>query len=135
MFDSCLYFNLSSLTRRVTRIWDEEFKRLGLAPSHGYLLTAMAEHPGLSQKGLGELMDLDASTINRFVEVLVKKGLVEKTGTGKGSTLAVNRAGKREVRRIQKIMVSLMENMSDTLGKERFHNLVGDIHSARGSLS
>lgn len=83
MFDECIYFNLSALTRKVTRIWEEEFGKLGLSPSHGYLLFAIAENPDASQKELGEIMELDPSTVTRFIDTLVSKGLAKKPVRGR----------------------------------------------------
>lgn len=135
MFDGCLYFNLSSITRSITETWKVEFAKLGLTPSHGYLLFAMVESSGEQQKDYGEYLDLNASTINRLIDSLVQKKLAVKEGAGRGSELSVTAEGRREYRRIKKTMEELREKMSATLGKKRFAQLVNDLASARESLS
>lgn len=127
MFSDCIYFNLSSLTRSVTDLWKDEFLKLGLSPSHGYLLFAMVEKPGEQQKDYGDLLDLDASTINRLVDGLISKGLVEKLGSGRGSSLLVTAEGKRLYRKIKKSMELLKSKMNEKLGNSRFKKLVEEL--------
>ncbi|MGZ0657523.1 MarR family winged helix-turn-helix transcriptional regulator [Coraliomargarita sp. W4R53] len=135
MFDDCLYFNLSSLTRSITEIWKTEFAKLGLTPSHGYLLFAMVECSGEQQKDYGDYLDLNASTVNRLIDTLVQKQLAEKIGMGRGSEVSVTAEGKREYRRIKKVMESLQQKMSASLGEKQFKQLVGDLASARNTLT
>ena len=134
MFDDCLYFNLSSLTRSITDTWKEEFAQLGLSPSHGYLLFAMVERPDEQQKDYGEHLDLDASTINRLVDTLISKGLIEKSGSGRGSSVSVTAEGKSICRQIKKSMNKLKDRMSSELGSARFKKLVQELAVARQSL-
>ena len=134
MFDECLYFNLSSLTRRITDKWKEEFSQLGLSPSHGYLLFAMVESPDEQQKDYGDYLDLEASTINRLIDALIGKGLIEKLGSGRGSTVFVTAEGKVVYRRVKKTMKELRQNMNDALGSSRFKGLVRELAVARQAL-
>lgn len=135
MFNDCLYFNLSSLTRTVTDIWKTEFAKLGLSPSHGYLLFAMMEHSDEQQKDYGEYLDLNASTINRMIDCLVQKKLIDKDGAGRGSKVLVTAQGKQEYRRIKKIMDDLRQKMIDSLGQKRFEQLVDGLLSARNIVA
>lgn len=135
MFDDCLYFNLSSLTRAVTESWKEEFAKIGLPPSHGYLLFAMVEKPGEQQKDYGDYLDLNASTINRGIDALIAKGFVEKSGAGRGSSLSVTSDGKKHYRRIKTSMGKLKQLMTDSLGTNNFKKLVKDLTAARGAIA
>lgn len=135
MFDECIYFNLSALTRKVTRIWEEEFGKLGLSPSHGYLLFAVAENPEASQKELGEIMELDPSTVTRFIDTLVSKGLAEKPVRGKGADIRLTPAGRKEYKKISKTMDALYTKMRDHFGHKQFDAFVGGLYKARQSLA
>lgn len=135
MFDQCIYFNLVTLTRKISRIWQQEFERLGLSPSHGYLLFAMAERPTASQKELSELMELDASTITRFIDTLAAKGLVEKTTRGKGAVFAITPEGKKTYRAVRKAMDGLYRSMQAHFGAKPFASFVQDVHKARQSFT
>lgn len=134
MFERCIYFNLVTLTRKVGRVWQAEFDRLGLSPSHGYLLFAIVERPEAAQKDLGELLELDASTITRLVEGLEKKGLVEKISRGKGAKLAVTAAGKRAYFDIKQVMDALYEGMQKRFGPSHFKNFVNDLSEAKKTV-
>lgn len=135
MFDDCLYFNLSSLTRTITEAWKKEFAQLDLSPSHGYLLFAMVERPHEQQKDYGDYLDLEASTINRLIDTLISKGLVKKSGSGRGSSVLVTAEGKSHYRKIKKSMGNLKKLMNESLGGPRFDKLVQELTAARESLS
>ena len=134
MFDRCVYFNLVTLTRQITKIWQAEFERLGLGPSHGYLLFAIVESPGASQKDLGDVMELDASNITRMIEKLAHKGLVTKTSHGKGAAFTVTEDGRAAYRRVSAVMDALYADMQARFGAEAFDHFVGDLRQAKDSL-
>lgn len=134
MFDRCIYFNLATLTRRINRIWSDAFGRVGLSPSHGYLLRAIAESPEASQKDLGELMELDASTITRFMDALEAKGLIEKTSRGKGASFGVTREGRKVNRAVTKTMDELFQGMQAHFGAAQFKVLVEGLRKAKQSF-
>ena len=134
MFDKCIYFNLSTLTRKINKIWQKEFDRLGLSPSHGYLLFAIVEKPGISQKELAKLLELDASTITRFIEVLVHRGLVKKPAKGKGARFSVTEEGKKSYKKIKQTMDRLYHTMQEHFSADEFAAFVAELHTARQSF-
>ena len=134
MFDRCIYFNLVTLTRKVNKIWQQEFKRLGLTPSHGYLLFAMKELPEATQKELSELMKLDASNITRLIDGLENKGLVEKTARGKGAKFSITTEGQESYRTVKNVMDSLYGAMQERFGPEHFQSFVNDLHDAKQTI-
>lgn len=134
MFDRCIYFSLNTLTRKINKIWQQEFERLGLSPSHGYLLFAIAEQPEATQKDLSEMMELDASTITRLMDKLEHKGFIEKLSRGKGARFAVTHEGKTHYQAISKVMDALYANMQKRFGPEHFKHFVEDLHRAKQTL-
>jgi len=134
MFDHCIYFNLSTLSRQITKIWNKEFSLLGLAPSHGYVLAALATTPDASQKELSEIMELDASTITRFIDALVAKKLIEKTSIGKGARYIITPEGAALSHKIDILMDQLFENMQSTFGKNDFKSFVTGLQHAKHTL-
>lgn len=134
MFDQCVFFNLASLTRRVTKIWQNEFEMIGLFPSHAYLLFAIAVNPGATQKDLSEIMELDASTIARFAQALLQKKLIKKKGSGKGGSYALTRKGTKLTHAIDKKMNDLSKNIRSILGKREFHDLTSQLQQTRMCL-
>ena len=134
MYDQCVYFNISTLNRKITKIWQDEFSLLGLSPSHGYLLGAMARKPMATQKELSEIMELDASTITRFIDALNSKKLIEKVSTGKGAKFRLTPEGKTLSLRTDELMNSLFSNMQNSLGETKFANLINSLQQTKQSL-
>ncbi|MAI61066.1 MAG: hypothetical protein CBB87_01090 [Micavibrio sp. TMED27] len=134
MFDDCIYFNLATLSRQITKIWNDEFAVLGLAPSHGYVLAALTENPDASQKALSEIMELDASTITRFIDALANKKLIEKNGIGKGARYTITPEGQALSQQIYKRMGRLYADMQSTFGKRSFSNFVTGLRAAKQTL-
>lgn len=135
MFDECLYFNLAALNRRIGKIWHDAFMRLGLSPSHGYLLFAIVEKPEASQKELSEILELDASTVTRLIDGLARKGMIDKTKRGKGATFNVTADGRRTYGNVKKTMDNLYAGMQKHFGARAFESFVDDLHAARRSFS
>ncbi len=82
MFERCLYFNTNHLSRVVSRIWAGAYSELGLSPAHAYLLRLVLEQPGLVQKEIAAELNLEKSTITRFIDKMVDEGyLLRKAST------------------------------------------------------
>ena len=82
---NCLYFTANSLARTVTRMEEEAFRKTGLSPSHAFLMMLFNDHPGIFQKELAESLQLAPSTVTRFIDSLVNKGLLTRETKGKAS--------------------------------------------------
>lgn len=52
----CLYFTSSRLSRIVTKMAEDEFAMSGLSPTYAYLLMAVYDKEGISQKELSEIL-------------------------------------------------------------------------------
>lgn len=134
MFDHCIYFNVSTLSRKVTKLWQDEFAKLGLSPSHGYLLAAIASKEAASQKELSEIMELDASTITRFTEQLMHKGFVQRDRIGKGASYSLTSEGQSIVNEINQVMQGLLATVQSTFGAENLSAMVEDLQQAKHIL-
>lgn len=138
MFDRCLYFNLNALTRRVNKIWADAFAEFDLSPAHGYLLRLVLAEPGLSQTALAHELQLEKSTITRFVDSLVDKGLVvrKKTARSDGREQQIfptARANKLQ-QRLEALGDSLYQRMTDSIGKQALTGLVKQLRDSATRL-
>lgn len=78
MFEGCLFFNLNALVRDLNKVWDAQFDEVGLTPPLGYMLFAILNEPGLSQKELAQHLYLERSTVTRFLDSLEAKSLIKR---------------------------------------------------------
>lgn len=87
LLSNCLYFTANRLERVMNRMAEEEFRTIGLSPTYGYLLMAIIEMQGATQKELSQVMHLAPSTITRFIEKLQNKNLVYSQQEGRISRI------------------------------------------------
>jgi len=78
MFETCLYFNTNVLSRKLSARWDDAYSEFDLTAPHAYLLKFVLKNPGLNQKEIADELQLNKSTITRFISVSEKKGLIER---------------------------------------------------------
>ena len=129
MFDRCLFFNSNGLVRKLNRIWDEAYKEAGLSAPHAYMLRMVAAEPNLMQKEIAEQLQLEKSTITRFTDVLIEKGLIVKQATedGRQNSLVATAKGDKLAIRLNKIGDGLYKNMKKQLGDKKFEQAVKQI--------
>ncbi len=117
-FQNCMYFSSNLLNRAITKMAEEEFKSTGLSPTYAFLLMAVQEQPSITQKELGERLHVTPSTITRFIEKLVYKGLVVTRSEGRMSFVDLTPLGIERMVVIKEAWKNLGRRYSDILGKE-----------------
>jgi MarR family transcriptional regulator, organic hydroperoxide resistance regulator len=135
MFDACIYFNLNTLTRKINQIWDAHFERLGLSPSHAYTLMVILESPGLTNKELAQHMELDQSTLTRFVDSLLKRGLVTREGQGKGTPIFPSEQGKKIKTDLQTAIGDIHQHLEDVGILDKTNKILPGIRKLKAALS
>jgi DNA-binding MarR family transcriptional regulator len=96
LFDS-LYFNISRLNRNISRIADEEFKKIKIPPSYGLLIMLLNEWKELTPSRISESMDIKPSTTTRFLDKLQKQGFITRRSEGKFSYISLSSEGLNKV--------------------------------------
>lgn len=128
-FAQCLYFASAALARKIEKMATDSWKSAGLSPGHAYLLLAVLEEPGIQPKALAGQLQLQPSTITRFIEKLEEKKLVVRTTEGR----LTNVYPTPKARELQPKMMDCMQAFSvkymRLLGKEESTKLVQTITS------
>lgn len=117
-FTDCLYFTANRLSRVITRLAEDEFRKTGLSPTYAFLLMAVHEKEGLTQKELGEILHLMPSTVTRFIEKLEGKRLVYTRQDGRMSRIYLTDQGRDMQGVIADCWSSLHDRYAAVLGRE-----------------
>ncbi|MCP4022110.1 MAG: MarR family transcriptional regulator [Desulfobacteraceae bacterium] len=132
---SCLFFNTNALSRQLSKMAEKEFKKIDLAPAHGTLMLVVYDNPGINPKELSRHLFLTPSTITRFVDALVKKGLLTKKTKGKSAFIHPTQKGLSLKSTIAQTYKSLYEMYTNILGEDQVVCLSQQISQASGQIS
>ena len=138
MFERCIYFNINSLSRDINRIWDDAFQRQGLSPAHGYLLRLVLSAPGISQKEIAQTLNLDPSTVTRFVDVLSTKKLLRRQSgrdNVRASQIFPTPKALEMHTELEKIGAELYAVMRKKIGAQRFDRLVRELRDVHAAIA
>lgn len=128
--ECCLYFTANSLSRHITELADEEFRLTGLSPSYAYLLLVVMDEPGLTQSEISKKMNLKSSTLTRFFDKLVQKGLVDRIQNGREINIYATEKGAKTKVLIYSALDNLHQRYFKIFGKEFTEKLTANIKEA-----
>lgn len=133
-FQNCMFFASNLLNRAITKMAEEEFKPTGLSPTYAFLLMAVQEQPGITQKELGEALHVTPSTITRFIEKLAYKGLVTTRSEGKISRVNLTPEGIERMVVIREAWKNLSRRYGEILGKEEGKTITRQLYDVGKQL-
>lgn len=131
MFERCIYFNTNVLARKLNAIWDEAFSEYELTPPQAYLLRLVLANPSMTQQAITQELQLNKSTVTRFVNQLEKKSLLKRTsseGDQRENVIIPTQVALDLQESLEEQGSTLYESMCDSLGKQ---NLKTFVESAR----
>lgn len=134
LLECCLFFTANSLARVMTRMGEEEFAAVGMTPSYAFLITLAIDRPGISQKELAELLHIAPSTVSRFVDTLIGKGLISKEADGRNTYVFPTSAGLAMQTNIEKCWRGLFDRYCRILGEDEAVQLTTQTASASRRL-
>lgn len=133
-FCSCLYFTTNALARKVEKLAVESWKKIGLAPSHAYLLKLVIEEPGMQAGALAEQLQLTPSTITRLIEKLEEKKLVTRVTEGKSTNVFPTQKAKEMKPQIKQCIEEFHEKYVKILGKEESKQFIQNMNTMADKL-
>lgn len=133
-FSKCLYFSTNALARKVEKIALENWKPIGLAPSHANLLMMVLDNPGVQPGSIAEEMQLTPSTITRLIEKLEEKKLVVRTTEGKITNVYATPKGKELLPKMKHCMEDFYKQYTSILGAEESMRMVQNINKLTDKL-
>lgn len=130
----CLYFSSNALARKVEKLANASWEKLGLTASHAYILMLAIEQPGIQPSELVKHLLLSPSTITRLIEKLEGKKLVVRTTEGKLTNVYPTPKAKSMLPELKECLQEFYLQYTAILGKEESARLVGQINKLSDRL-
>ena len=131
----CLFFTSNRLSNILRKKAEEAFKDLGIGVPYVYMLVVVNQYDGITQSELAEKLDIAPSTCTRFVERLVKEGILRKEFEWKTAHIFLTEEGKKVCRGIDESLLALHQSYCQPLGEVKALQLIRDIGAACEKLS
>lgn len=116
--ETCLFFNTNAFARHLVKLADGVFKGINLSAAHASLLLLVYETPGINPKDLSRLLQLNPSTITRFIDALVKRSLLRREVRGKTARIYPTSRGLALKPDVARAYRRLIMTYSEILGSE-----------------
>lgn len=127
MFERCLYFNINAAARHINRVWDQAYEEFNLSPSHAYLLRLVLANPGMSQQWIAEELQLEKSTIARFIVVMENKGFLYRHKAGREQFVFPSEKATAIGQQLTSHGDELYRRITACLGRDKVVQLVADL--------
>ena len=122
-FKCCLYFSLGKMQRSINTLAEQSFKKIGIAPTYGFLLLLLKEHEKLSTAELSEALGVTSSTMTRFVDKMVTKGYCLREYEGRFSYVKITAEGEEMIPKIEECWGNLFDLYNDKFGEDKAKQL------------
>lgn len=133
-FRKCMYFSSNALARKMEKLANESWQRVGLSPSHAYLLMIAIEEPGVQPGTLAGELQLKPSTITRLIEKLEEKKLVVRITEGKTTNVYATPKGRELLPELKSCLSNFYEGYTHVLGLDESAKLVDSMNRLSDEL-
>jgi DNA-binding MarR family transcriptional regulator len=137
MFEQCLYFNTTSLARKLEREWAQAFKQFGLTPSQAFLLRVVLEKNGALQSELAQEMNISRSTATRTLDQLEKLRYVQRqqsANDGRETVIAPTMRAINIWKALNEASGAVTKRLKRTLGDRAFKDVVATVKAASETI-
>lgn len=130
MFEHCMYFNTTSLARKLEREWSAVFKSFGLTPSQAFLLRVVLSKKSALQSELAKEMNISRSTATRTLDGLQKLGFVIRSSSesdGRESVIQPTHKAMKIETSLNSSSAEVTKKLKNLLGENAFVKTVTDV--------
>lgn len=113
-----MHTEANTFSRSVSKHFDSYFKEFGLATSYVEVLIYLKIQGPLIQKEIANHLQLDPSTITRFLKKLQKEGWVVKEKVDGRTKIALNSKRAKEVTKLSELYLNAEKALSEKLGEK-----------------
>jgi len=126
----CLYYSANALARIITKIAEEEFAVVNLAPSYAFILMSVIKNPGIQAGELAKIMMLKPSTVTRLVDKLIEQELLKKHTEGRTTFIYATAKAVEINEQIKAAWFKIYNRYTDVLGEAFANELTGNIYQS-----
>ncbi len=130
IYCKCLYYASNALSRKITRMAEKAYKPLGMAPSYAFILMTVIRKPGVTAGELASIIQLQPSTVTRFIQKLEKEKYLQRVPEGKFVAVYPLRRAQIMENELKEAWLSLYHAYSSLLGEEEAVNITTGIYHA-----
>ncbi len=137
MFEQCLYFNTTSLARKLEREWALAFKPFGLTPPQAFMLRVILDKPKSYQNALAKEMNITKPTASRGLDGLEKLGLIaRRPSLGDAREIEIHPTQKAKAMKegINSASAEVTKKLKTLLGTKKFLDVVGKLRGISAAL-
>ncbi len=137
MFEQCLYFNTTSLARKLEREWALAFKPFGLTPPQAFMLRVILDKPKSYQNALAKEMNITKPTASRGLDGLEKLGLIaRRSSLGDAREIEIHPTQKAKAMKegINSASAEVTKKLKTLLGTKKFLDVVGKLRGISAAL-
>ena len=132
MFEQCLYFNTTSLARKLEREWTVAFKPFSLTAPQAFMLRVIVQKPASLQSELANEMNISRSTATRTLDGLQKLGYIKRSSSnkdGRESEIHPTSKATKVIDEINQASGEVTKRLRKLLGNVDFERVVGDVRT------
>jgi DNA-binding MarR family transcriptional regulator len=113
----CYALRARRLARVVSRIYDEALRPHGVTAAQMNLLVGIANMEPVAPAKIGQVFDLEKSTLSRNLQGMRRAGWISATKTGRGLELRLLAAGRKKIETIYPDWREAQKKTAQMLGK------------------
>ena len=121
---TCVCSRTRMLDRILTQVFDDALRGVGIGSTQLTMLALVASLEGLRAVEIGQMLEMEKSTVSRCLAVLRKRGwvhTVERKGGGKG--IGVTYQGNKVLKRAGPVWRKAETRARDVLGADTMESL------------